>query len=59
MSTDLLGSFLLTRFELGGDPTNVNSTLDTEPWKKVSQLATLGYFTSKKKKYNDMKGLVT
>ena len=51
----MLGSCLLTGLELGGDPTNVNSTLDTQLWKKESQLATLGYFTSKMKMASKMK----
>ena len=51
MSTDLLGSGLLLGLEPGGEPTNVNRTRDTLPWKKLSQLATLGYFTSGKKKF--------
>lgn len=50
VSTDLLGSGLLLGLDPGGEPTKVNRTLDTLPWKKLSQLATLGYFTSTKKK---------
>lgn len=49
MSTDLLGSGLLSGLEPGGEPTRVNRTRDTLLWKKLSQLATLGYFTSGKK----------
>ena len=44
MSTDLLGSL-----GPGGEPTRVNRTRDTLLWKKLSQLATLGYFTSERK----------
>ena len=50
VSTDLLGSFVLLGCELGGDPTKVKSTLDTELWKNVVQFGTLGYFTSETKK---------
>lgn len=50
VSTDLLGSFVLPGCELGGDPTKVKSTLDTELWKNVVQFGTLGYFTSETKK---------
>lgn len=50
VSTDLLGSGLLLGLDPGGEPTKVNRTLDTLPWKKLSQLATLGYFTSTKNK---------
>ena len=49
VSTDLLGSFALPGCGLGGDPTKVKSTLDTELWKKVVQFGTLGYFTSETK----------
>lgn len=48
VSTDLLGSGLLLGLEPGGEPTRVNRTRDTLLWKKLSQLATLGYFTSDK-----------
>ena len=50
MSTDLLGSGLLAGLEPGGEPTRVNRTRDTLLWKKLSQLATLGYFTSERGK---------
>ena len=49
MSTDLLGSGLLSEPDPGGEPTSVNRTRDTLLWKKLSQLATLGYFTSERK----------
>ena len=49
VSTDLLGSFALPGCGLGGDPTKVKSTLDTELWKNVVQFGTLGYFTSETK----------
>lgn len=49
VSTDLLGSFVLPACELGGDPTKVKRTLDTELWKNVVQFGTLGYFTSETK----------
>lgn len=49
VSTDLLGSFALPGRGLGGDPTKVKSTLDTELWKNVVQFGTLGYFTSETK----------
>ena len=51
MSTDLLGSGLLLGLEPGGEPTRVNNTRDTLLWKKLSQLATLGYFTSEEVTY--------
>ena len=44
MSTDLLGSL-----GPGGEPTRVKRTRETLLWKKLSQLATLGYFTSERK----------